>query len=97
MRFITDLLALPQTLRVAVTYIEPLGTTVVEERRNKLGVLGCCGAALQHGTHQGCQVFIPAVITHCSPAAIAMNFHSPRTAIKTSGQSDCFHLCTQDI
>lgn len=98
MRFITFLLALPEILLIAVTCIEPLGTIVfMEERRNKLGDLGCFCATVQHGTHHGGQFYIPAIITHCPPAAIAVNFHSPRTAIKTSGQSDCSHLCRKDV
>lgn len=98
MRFITFLLALPEILLIAVTCIEPLGTIVfVEERRNKLGDLGCFCATLQHGTNHGGQFFIPAIIAHCPPAPIAVNFHSPRTAIKTSGQPDCLHLCRKDV
>lgn len=98
MRFIAFLLALPEILLIAVTCIEPLGTIVfVEERRNKLGDLRCFCATLQHGTHHGGQFFIPAIIAHCPPAAIAVNFHSPRTAIKTSGQPDCPHLCRKDV
>lgn len=93
--FITVLFALPEIPRVGGAGIEPLGATVVDERGNKLGELLRSGATLQHGAHRGCQVFVPAVITHGPPAAVAVNFHSPRTAVKTPGQPDCPHLCTR--
>lgn len=94
MRFVADLATLPQTLLFAATRVEPLGTTVVDERRDKLGEILCLGAALQHGTHHGRHLFIPAVVAHCPPAGIAVNFYSPGTAVQTSCQSDRPHLCT---
>lgn len=94
---IPDLPALPEILHVGEAGIEPLGANVVDERGNKPGVLNSFGATLQHGTHHGGQIWVPAVITHGSPSAVAVNFHSPRAAVQTPGQSDCSHLCTQSM
>lgn len=95
---IDDLPALPEILCVGGTCVEPLGVIlVVVERGNKLGELNSFGATLQHGAHHGRQPFIPAVITHGYPTAVAVNFHSPRTAVKTPGQPDSSHLCTQSM
>ena len=85
MWFVTDLPALPEIPRIVGAPIKPLGANIVDERGMKLGEFNCFGATVQHGAHHGCQGFIPAVVTHGSPAAIAVNFHFPRAAVKTPG------------
>lgn len=86
---------LPETVLVKRAPVEPLGTTAVGKRGDEPRELLRLGAASQHGAHHGGHVYIPAVIAHRAPAAIAVNFNFTRAAVQTSRQSDCSHLCAE--
>lgn len=95
MWLVDELLAAPQTA-IRHTAVEIQRPGVVFERRIEPGVISWFTiATAQHGAHHGGDVFVPAVITHRTPAAVTVDLQNARAAVQTAGETDGSHLCTE--